>query len=119
MDLRAFAHHFEILADLFFKDAVFGNQLLAVQGIAHRGQQAVEVRRLGDVVEGPHAHGLYGSIQIAMAGDHDKRGLRLGFTAVFQDLHPIHLGHLYITKDQVIVIFFQFFQAFSTVLGFV
>ncbi len=70
--------------------------MLEVAFLGHLAQDGLDFRqlaRLGNVVEGPQAHGLDGGLHAGMAGHHDRLGIRRGLFELLQYLHAGHSRH--------------------------
>jgi hypothetical protein len=106
-------------AHLFAQHLGLGDQVGAVEGIAHRNEQAVEVQRLGDVVVGTALQGIDSRFDGAMAADHHHRGVGRKEDDAVEHFGAVHLGHLDVAEDDVILRAFDLHHALQAVLGLI
>ena len=116
-DLRALTDHFIALVHLPLEPLVLNDQVLFVERIPDGVEKPVEVGGLGDVVIGPEPHGLDRRFQLPVPGDHDERDLGLELLDLLQDLHPIHLGHLDVAENEIVIRPLYHFEALCSVPG--
>ena len=69
--------------------------------VAQRHEQPVGVEGLLEEVEGPLARRLDGGADGAVARYHDHHGAGVPLPNPFQDLQPVHLGHLHVQENDI------------------
>ena len=90
------------LGDGLLHPAVLRLELAAVHRVADGEEEAVEVGRLLDKVEGAELRRLHRRLDRAVAGDHDDGELGELLAQGLQHLHPVALGHLHVEEDEVV-----------------
>ena len=65
--------------------------------------QLLDLERLDDVVQGAHLEGLDRLLDAPVGRDHDHRRERMQLLRSGQDLHPVHVRHLDVADEGVIL----------------
>ena len=107
----------ELIVQPFFQFPVFLFDLLRFERFLHNQFQPVEVHRLGHKVKRPFPHGIHGSFDRAVRGEHDTRRRILFCKGFFQDLEAVGAGHADVCQDKIVVVPFQQVQAGFAILG--
>ena len=95
------------------------HQRLFIHRVADGNKQAVQVRRLGDVVVSAFFYSIYSSLYVAMAADHDEGRIGPLLMCHLQYLDAIHTWHLDVAEDTVVVVLFDLLYAFGAICRFI
>ena len=87
--------------DLEAQAAVLALEEGLLPGFLDPHPQLLEVRGLGQVVEGPEAHGLDGGLHVGEAGDDDRLQLGVLLADLGQDVHSVGVGELQVEEHHV------------------
>ena len=95
------AADYVLAIDLFLEDAGLGHEVGLVRRVLYGDEDAVDVRRLADEIEGALLDAGHGGLQVAVAGKHDDGALDPVGDKPVQHFDAVHLGHLYIAYNSV------------------
>ena len=113
---HGFSHHLPAV-DFLFEDFGFLDQIGLVRGILQGDEDAVQVQRLLDEIEGAFLDTVHGRGDIGVAAYHDDGGLDAFLDDFYQHLGAVHLRHLDVAEDGVVLLLLGFLQAFQPVFG--
>ncbi len=91
----------EAALELLAEDAVLVDQTAALQGTPHDEQEDLLVEGLGEVVEGPLAHGLDGAVDGAVGRHDDDTGRGGPLRQIREQRDAVAVGHLEVGEDDV------------------
>ena len=115
-DAFGLTHHL-LPIDLLLEDLGLGDEVRLVGGVLEGDQDAVQVQGLADEVEGSLLDAVHGGVDVRVAGDHHDRGLDAVGNELLEDFGAVHAGHLDVTEDRVILLFFRHFTRVGAVFG--
>lgn len=88
-----------------------------VRSVLDGDEDSVEVQRLLNEVERPLLDAIDGGGDVAVAGNHYHFGVHAVLLEFLQHLDSVHLRHLYITENNVIMLLLRHFHGGAPVLG--
>ena len=117
LDGGGIAHDLVFALDFFLEADGLLDQRGLVGRILERDQDAVQVERLLDEVVGAFLDALDGSVDVAVTGNHDDRGLAAGFHQGVKHFIAIHHRHLDVAENGVEIVGKGLIHALFAVFG--
>ena len=102
---------------LLLERLVLGGQHHPVSGVLDRDQDAVQVQRLLDEVEGAQLDAVHGGLDVGVAGNHHHGGVQAHFHEFREHLGAVHPGHLDVAEDDVVFLLFNLLERHEPVFG--